>query len=315
MRMTDITDYLDSGKIVILDGGIGSELQQRGIELDKIAWSSTANISDSSAVREIHQDYIRAGAQVITTNTYSAAKHVLEAAELEARFEDINAGAVRLAREARDEMARDDVWIAGSISTIPPLNKNENIRVGPEMENDYRQQAEILAEAGVDLLLVEMMLDSSEALTVVDACTGIGLPIWVGLSADLSAEDSTVNALRPSCKYSELGDELFEHLVKNLATADIGVLGVMHTKLEVMAPALQLLSKYWSGPRSAYAEIRKTESSSWEFETDVTPDAYADVAIGWITDYGVQIIGGCCGTRPDHIKALKNRVAELSDVA
>ena len=104
-------------------------------------------------------------------------------------------------------------------------------------------------------------------------------------------------------------------MVKNLATADIGVLGVMHTKLEVMAPALQLLSKYWSGPRSAYAEIRKTESSSWEFETDVTPDAYADVAIGWITDYGVQIIGGCCGTRPDHIKALKKRETELSDIA
>jgi 5-methyltetrahydrofolate--homocysteine methyltransferase len=76
-----------------------------------------------------------------------------------------------------------------------------------------------------------------------------------------------------------------------------------------------LLSKYWSGPRSAYAEIRKTESSSWEFDTDVTPDAYADLAIGWITDYEVQIIGGCCGTRPDHIRALKQQVAEHYDAA
>lgn len=302
--MTDISSYLDSGNIVILDGGIASELQQRGFQLDESAWSSPANINAPDLVREVHQDYISAGANIITTNTYSAAKHVLKAAGYANEFESINAQGVKLAREARENAGHDNVWIAGSISTIPPLNKTEDIRIGAEMENDFRHQAEILADAGVDILILEMMLDSEEALTVVNACAGIKLPLWIGLSADIAPDSETVSALRPSCKFKELGIENFENLIINLSKTRASVLGVMHTKMEVMAPALELLSKNWSGTKSAYAEIRHEKSSDWIFDTEITPDEYAQQAMKWHTDFGVQIMGGCCGTRPAHIKAL-----------
>ncbi len=302
--MIDISAYLDNGNIVILDGGIASELQQRGFELDEAAWSSPANITAPDLVREVHQDYIFAGVNIITTNTYSAAKHVLKAAGYENEFEKINSQAVMLAREARDRAERDDIWIAGSISTIPPLNKTGDIRVDSKMESDFRHQAEILAATGVDILILEMMLDSEEALTVTRACNEVDLPLWVGMSADIVPDSETVTALRPSCKFKELGIQKLEDLIVSMSKTRASVLGVMHTKMQVMAPALELLANNWAGPKSAYAEIRQVASSDWIFDTEITPDEYARQALKWHTDFGVQILGGCCGTRPAHIKAL-----------
>lgn len=306
--MHSLRKKLAEGAIIVLDGGVGSEIQRRGITLDTCAWSGFSHWHHPDIVLGIHKEYIRAGAQVITTNTFSSAKHILENVGLGDEFERINRRAVDLAKRARDEAATEEVWLAGSLSTIPPLDRPATIPRGPEIEENYRQQARILADAGVDLLIAEMLLDSEGASILVGACLASGLPVWVGFSASFAADRVSVQAFRAPGKYTSMRDETFDEMLSNVLRDDIDVAGVMHTKLPVMAPALRELARHWKGPKMAYAETGRSGASEWYFEDIVTPEAYADHAKAWIKDFGVQIVGGCCGTSPEHVEALSRMV-------
>ena len=116
--VTTLQQRLDTGDIIILDGAIGTELQRRGVPMDDGAWCAVATRSHPDLLRQLHEDNIRAGADVITANTYSSARHMLEAAGFGDEVETINRRAVEIAREARDGAADGQVWIAGSISCI-----------------------------------------------------------------------------------------------------------------------------------------------------------------------------------------------------
>src|SRR5262249_11201373 len=136
-------------------------------------------------------DYIRAGADVIVTNTFATARCHLEAAGLGERVAEVNRRAVELAREARDRAAGDrDVWVAGSMSTMAPGAAPGRRPPVPQLSEMLAEQADIRARAGVDLLVLEMMRDVDYAVGAVDAARGTGLPIWVGFSCRRAADGS-----------------------------------------------------------------------------------------------------------------------------
>jgi methionine synthase I (cobalamin-dependent) len=309
--MSSLSERLIAGEIIVLDGGVGSEIQRRGLSLDPCAWSGFSHLHRPEVVLRIHRDYIRAGAQVLTANTFSSAKHILDCVGLGGEFESVNRSAVDLARRARDECATQEVWIAGSLSTIPPLDRPATIPVGPEIKDNYRRQAEIHAKAGADLLIAEMMLDADGASILVDACLESGLPVWVGFSASLSHNGASVQAFRAPGKYTAMKDQPFETMLRDVLTEDVEVAGVMHTKLPVMSPALHELAKVWKGPKMAYVATGHSGKYRWVFEDHADPEAYAESARRWIEDFGVQVIGGCCGTSPEHIRALSQMVHQL----
>ena len=113
--MSDLRQRLDRGEVIVLDGAMGTELERRGVPMDDAAWSAAALITHPDTVREVHEDYIRAGADVIITNTFATARHVLEMGE---QFRELNTRAVALAKEARENAADGAVFIAGSLSTF-----------------------------------------------------------------------------------------------------------------------------------------------------------------------------------------------------
>ena len=116
--MGTLNERIEAGEVIILDGAIGTELERRGAPMNTEAWCARVTQDTPDLVRELHEDYIRAGADVITVNTFSAARHVLEAAGLGEAVAEINTRAVELAREARDRVAADrHIAVAGSIST------------------------------------------------------------------------------------------------------------------------------------------------------------------------------------------------------
>ena len=117
--MTSLDERLARGEVILMDGGVSTEIQKHGVAMDKQIWSGTAHRDHAGVVRRVHEDYIRAGAQVITANTFATARHVLESVGLEGEFEAINRQAVEVAIEARDNAAQGEVWIAGSISSSP----------------------------------------------------------------------------------------------------------------------------------------------------------------------------------------------------
>jgi len=308
--MSSLRNRLSEGGLIVLDGGIGTEIQRRGIALDPCAWSGFSHWHHPEIILGIHKDYILAGAEVITTNTFSSAKHILEDVGLVDDFERINRRAVDLAKRARDEVAGGEVWIAGSLSTIPPLDRPAAVPAGPQIADNYARQARILADAGADLLIAEMLLDSDGASILIEACLASGLPVWAGFSASVAADQASVRAFRAPGKYTEMRDETFEELLRNVLRDGIDVAGVMHTKLPIMAPALGVLARLWKGPTMAYAETGRAGASEWFFEDVVAPEANADQARIWIQNCGVRIVGGCCGTGPEHVAALCQMVRQ-----
>ena len=103
----------------------------------------------------------------------------------------------------------------------------------------------------------------------------------------------------------------FSEMIQSLIPLGGQAAGVMHTRVEDTAPALEVLGQFWSGPKLAYAETGKLILPEWYYEEISPPDAYAAIIDGWIRDYGVQIVGGCCGTGPEHIRALKTLLTSL----
>mgnify|MGYP001828842407 CR=1 FL=1 len=310
--MRSLTDRLDNNEILLLDGGVSTEIRRRGVTLDKNVWSGLATKTNPDQVREVHEDYIRAGAQVITANTYSTARHVLESVNLGHESKLLNLKSVQLAQQARDDVAREDVYIAGSMSSMPPLTSHHEVATGEHVVSSYQELAEGLAEAGVDVIIAEMMRDIENASIVIKAAVSTGLPVWIGYSAMMADNGVDVRSLRWKNTDDTTSAHDFGEMVETLKPLGGQAAGIMHTRVEDIVPALQVLRQHWSGPLLAYAETGKLILPDWRYEEVSTPDEYAREIEGWIRDYGVQIVGGCCGTGPEHIRALKQLLSTIA---
>jgi S-methylmethionine-dependent homocysteine/selenocysteine methylase len=233
---------LEDGDVVLLDGGTGTELEKRGVPMDNAAWCAAALATHPDVVRGVHEDYIRAGAEVIITNTFPAAKHVLQEAGIGDRFRELNARAAELAREACENAAEGPVYVAGSISTFPARLDYGYDPDEKEARANYTEQAEILAESGVDLIALEMMRDLEGTKYAVEAAATTGLPIWLGFSCQ-RAEDGTLVLWTGR---DTLGDAL-----KELPLHEVDLISMMHTQVEDTVPALQEIQEHWEGPLGA----------------------------------------------------------------
>lgn len=302
----DLHAQLDQGKVIILDGATGTELQRRGVPMHGFAWSAAALDTHPETVRTLHEDYIRAGADVIITNSFSTARHVLEPAGLGDRVQALNQRAVALAQAARENAAHGrPVAVAGSISSF-----RADVTPAEQLEANYREQAELLAKAGVDLIALEMMPRVELAAPAIRAALATGLPTWVGFSCRM-AEDGMVQLFDRSPFAVELKQTLA--LLEDLPLGSAAVT-VMHTLTQDIAPALEIVRQHWSGSIGAYAHSGEWIDPDWQFVNMISPADYLSVAQRWV-EMGAQIIGGCCGIGPEYIRLLKERLPSLGGAA
>jgi len=281
---------LARGGTLVLDGATGSELRRRGVPLDPIVWSALAPLTHYELLRAIHTDYIEAGADVVTTSTFATTRFVLDAAGRGDDFAAVNARAVGAAREARDASGRA-VAIAGSISCLPP---GFDVQMYPDENEEsaaYLELAETLAEAGADLLLLEMMQETRHAPLACAAASTIGLPVWLGVSCRVGAGGALVGFDFPLVPLKSTLDALLPYGPDAIA--------VMHSPVAAVAPALREIGARSSAPLGAYPEIGDGTAAA----QTLLPAELAAQARGWI-DAGARIVGGCCGTQPKHIRAL-----------
>jgi len=309
--MTSLSDRLNHGETLLLDGGVSTEICRRGVALDNNVWSGLTTKTHPDEVRAVHEDYIRAGAQVITANTYSTARHVLDSINLGHESKLLNYKSVELARQARDAVAERDVYIAGSMSSMPPFTSHREVALDGNIESSYQELAEVLAEAGVDVIIAEMMRDLDNAGVVIRAAVSTGLPVWIGFSTMMADNGVDVRSLRWKNKDDTTSAHDFGEMIDALKPLGGDAAGVMHTRVEDIGPALEVLGQHWSGPKMAYAETGRMNLPNWDFEEVCAPQEYVNEIAGWIERYGVQIVGGCCGTGPEHIRALRKLLDNL----
>jgi S-methylmethionine-dependent homocysteine/selenocysteine methylase len=296
----DIAGRLADGDVVIIDGGTGTALQAAGVPMDGLAWSGRASLEQPDVVQAVHESYVRAGAEVIIANTFAASRAALEPAGLGDQVAETNRRAVAAAQRARDAAAGGrPVAVAGSMSAFCPIAVNGRAGAGdwgfPSLA-DYREQAGLLADAGVDLIALELMEAPSYGRAALQAAVETGLPVWLGISA--VPRDDGVLAADP-----ELGEgDTIDELVRTLADPALAAITVMHSKPELTADTIDIIRRHYAGPVGVYAESGSWAAPNWVFD-GLNPDQYLEQAITW-TQHGAQLIGGCCGIGPEHIQAL-----------
>lgn len=300
--MSKLEQRLADGEVIVIDGAMGTELQRRGVPMDRVAWSAAAIATHPETIREVHEDYIRAGAEVIIANTFGTARHVLAQAALGERVEELNRRAVELAKEARDRAADGrEVLIAGSISSFMPEDSKDK-QVMPDVAvASYKEQAEILTAAGADLIALEMMQDVAYTAYALEAALAAGLPVWVGFSCRLAEDGKRVLTFRDDVNAS------FADTVDKVMSLGGSVAGVMHSEVKVVGPALEVLRAHWSGPMAAYPHSGHFVMPEWQFVDLISPEDLLAEAEKWVAQ-GAQIVGGCCGIGPDHIRVLVERL-------
>jgi methionine synthase I (cobalamin-dependent) len=286
-------------QIRLLDGGFGSELRRHGVLLADDCWSAGANLTHQALLTDIHRDYVAAGADIVTANTFATSRFVLAGAGLDDRFDTINRAAIIAARDAAKSVDRE-VLVAGSLSCLPP-HFDPNAYPAPDLE--YRAYLELcnrFVDYGADLILLEMMQDSLHAARACRAANESRLAFWIGLSIRLDVNGSSLVAFdNPEQSLAELIDALLPFNPTGVA--------IMHSPLNAIGPAISELKERWDGPIGAYGEIPYPQDPGLAANEFVSPEEYAAAAAQWIA-LGATMLGGCCGTTPAHIAALKAQV-------
>ena len=201
----ELWERIGQGEVIILDGAVGTQLQGLVVPIGVTAWAGIAQHSHSDTVRFMHETYIEAGVDIITTNTYSSARHCLEPLGLGDLTRELNLRAVVLAQEARDRKAKErPVYIAGSVSNYgillggdpysTVLEESWSAYTSEQCRANLHEQAEILAESGVDFFLAEPTGGTEHRKWVIDACLATGLPTWPGFKAHHGDNGAYVDA-------------------------------------------------------------------------------------------------------------------------
>lgn len=293
---TNIRAARDDGAIIVIDAAMGTELESRGVPMDSNAWCGLANLTHPELVQAIHEDHIRAGADVIITNTYMSGIGPMDRAGRADRFEEGVRSAVRVARAAADAAGRP-VAVAGSASVnewaVPAGDDHEHLRAG------YARELDLLAEAGVDLIVLEMVLDTHRGRAALEAARATGLPVWLGLST--STPGRTTNDAQQLPEISETRE-----VAAALVADDLDAVCVMHTDIDDVTPALKMLAPLWDGALGVYPHRGRWLKPHWGFE-DIDPGYLVDQAADWVAR-GVSMVGGCCGLSTRHIQALRAAV-------
>lgn len=283
--------------ITILDGGTGGELQERRLVINGSIWSALALIEQPGVVQEIHEHFIRAGAQVITTSNYSVVPSLL-AIEGEAhRFEELTRLAAECAGRART-VANPETRIAGS---LPPLHHSYRPdQVGAEDDNvmTYTRIVEWLSPA-VDLFLCETMSTGLEARAAVRAAQSTNKPVWVAWTLD----DEKTGVLRSG--------ETIEEAYALLEGLRVDTYLFNCSSPESITTAIPRLRAVTDQPVGAYANAFGREIAGTTTHTrrkDLEPDAYGAFARQWV-QAGATVVGGCCGIGPAHIEWLHQNLA------
>ncbi|PFG54737.1 methionine synthase (B12-dependent) [Marinobacter sp. LV10R520-4] len=330
--MTDRTTRLNQlhqalkERIVILDGGMGTMIQQ--LKLDEAAFrgerfanyasdlqgnNDLLNLTQPALMRNIHADYMDAGADIIETNTFNSSRLSQADYGLEDIAKELNVAAARLARDIADEFTAKNPakprFVAGAVgptsrtaSLSPQVNNPGYRNVDFQgLVDNYYEAVEGLVEGGCDLILIETIFDTLNAKAAIYATqqyfedSGIELPIMIsGTITDASGRT-----------LSGQTTEAFWNSIAHAKPISVGL------NCALGADALRPYVEELSGKANTYVSAHPNAGLPNEFgEYDQTPEEMADIIEGFARDGFLNIIGGCCGSRPDHIEAIANAVAK-----
>ena len=299
MSYSSIHEKLKNKKTIILDGGLGAELEKNGAKMDEKMWCGKCSVDHPELVRKIHEDYINAGADVITTNTYSTTPISMRQYGYEDSIEEFNKKSVQVAKDAIKN-SNKDVALAGSVSTFGNFYK-----LGVKaMIPGFDEQLKILSGEGVDLIILEAMSSQADIVeTMLNCSTKISIPVWLSVSCVTNDQNQIMLGYNDTIDSDTHVYENFEKSINNFKKIHNGPILVAHSDIKTTGKAIKTARENFDGALGAYPNKGYYEKPHWRFIDDMTPNDYLNEVKTWIKD-GAQIIGGCCGIGVDEIKAI-----------
>ena len=295
-----IEKKLNNNKLVILDGAMGSELEKNGAQMDKDLWCGTSSIKFPEIVKKVHEDYINAGVDVITTNTYASTPISMRNYGYEEFIEDYNKKSVLIAKKAVED-SKKDIAIAGSVSASGSFYKLGIKKMIP----GFNEQLKILTDEGVDLIILEAMSSQADIVQAMIECsTKINMPVWLSVSCVI--DDSTNKVMLGYNDSMDAPPEVYENFEKSLvkfSKLHKGPILIAHSNINVTGRAIKIVKKNFNGVVGAYPNVGFYKKPNWIYEDNMRPEDYLKEAKSWVKN-GSQIIGGCCGIGPNLIKSL-----------
>jgi S-methylmethionine-dependent homocysteine/selenocysteine methylase len=297
-RSRELVERLRSGPPLLLDGAMGTELERRGVATPLPLWSAPALFERPELVEAIHADYVAAGVEILTANTFRTQRRTLARGGWGDRAEAATRRAVELARSAAARAA-SAVFVVGSAPPLEDCYRCDLVPDDASLAREHAEHAEHLARAGVDAVLIETMNTLREAQAALRAARDVGLPAWVGFvcwdGASLLSGEPLSGAAR--------------------RVADEGARAVLVNCLPPANVATCLPALAHSGvPFGAYANLGVPDPvSGFARQDEAGPEAFAAHVAVWC-EAGARIVGGCCGTTPEHLHAIARRLARLKNV-
>lgn len=298
--MTQMTfkQRLQQEKPLLADGGMGILLAERGGTSLADTCVDAINLHLPMLVQGVHEDYLRAGAELIETNTFGANRYKLAEYDLRDKVEDINRAGVEAAKAAIAAAGRDDAYVAGAVGPIGQAIKPYGYLSREDAQAAFQQQISALIAAGADVILLETFADHTELLLAIDACKAIDPDFPVIAQATFTTDKLSFTGYTPS------------RIAHDLARSGVTVVGVNcgngpQLTLEVLEAMRRALpDKALSAmPNAGFPQ----QVGGRRFIYSATPDYFKDYAVQ-AQVIGAQIIGGCCGTTPEHIAAMREMI-------
>lgn len=284
---------------LLIDGGMGQELRARGLNPDAKT-AGQALIESPKVVQEVHEEFINAGAEVITVWNYALTKHRLGLSNMAHRINEMTRVAVEMANEAREHAGNSKVRIAGC---LPPLRESyqTNEQEFNSMTEEYTEIANFLAP-GVDLFLCETMSSATEAAAAAKAASAFGKPVWVSWTL----RDEADGLLRSGETIDDALAALDKIPIEAVLLNCCDVNAVENAMTTLRAKTTHLIGAYANAFTPITKDWKRDGDHLRELQ-DLTPEGYADQVLHWCAN-GAQVIGGCCGIGPAHISHLRQLI-------
>ncbi|WP_028581107.1 homocysteine S-methyltransferase family protein [Desulfogranum japonicum] len=284
--------------LLILDGACGTNLQQ--MIIPQSAWQGKEgcveilNISAPEVLIELHSRFVDAGAMVLETNTFGASRIVLEEYGLQDQVEELIFAGVENARKAIG--GKPDVYIGGSVGPGTKLPSLEHISV-EELASAHGEQVRALVKAGVDMLIVETCQDMLQVKTTLATCFEVleEMDKDIPVMASITIEKTGTMLVGSDIATAAVTFEPFPLFSFGLNCA---------TGPRDMESHIRYLSRHWPGRISCVPNQGLPEVIDGQVCYTLTPEQYAQEMKRFVTDYGVSVVGGCCGTTPEHTREL-----------
>lgn len=282
----DLSEALKNKGVILLDGAIGTELDKRGL-----MGRASNNLDSPEVVLEIQREYAKSGCDALTANTLTMNRIYIETHNVCVSVREVNRAGAELARQAADK----GQYVLGNISSTGQLLEPYGTYKESQFYDAFKEQAEILAESGVDGFLIETMFDLREAICALRAGKDkLSLPVIVSIAFATEAKGGR----------TMMGDSA-EQCAKSLTDAGADVIGANCGDVDPaqMAVIVSLLKSATSLPVLAQPNAGKPKLVDNETIFDMEPEAFAQ-GITECLRAGASIVGGCCGTTPGHIRAV-----------